>query len=78
MEDALRALHSMMGQSAIERVLILIVMEDALRDSLKNTDMTNESVLILIVMEDALRVGLIPLKKSYSKRLNPYCNGRCS
>ena len=40
-----------------ENVLILVVMEDALRETFKGVSWdTSDLVLILVVMEDALRV----------------------
>ena len=53
MEDALRAGVSLYPE--LEAVLILIVMEDALREMAKCNSFFLLSVLILIVMEDALR-----------------------
>ena len=43
---------------SVERVLILVLMEDALRvDDLDNYQVNKEAVLILVLMEDALRVS---------------------
>ena len=56
-------------------VLILIVMDDPLRDFLRPYKSLKEEVLILIVMDDPLRVlnGLALILVSAG--LNPYCNG---
>ena len=61
------------------RVLILIVMEHALRVTKIHLYGKITGVLILIVMEHALRalIRLARMRPSQS-RLNPYCNGTCS
>ena len=60
-------------------VLILVVMEDALRDKqMAQNTMKNIFVLILVVMEDALREVKVEPKKEKKMGLNPCCNGRCS
>ena len=60
-------------------VLILVVMEDALRAKKKRNGNDKKSdVLILVVMEDALRDIVRVSCADYSLRLNPCCNGRCS
>ena len=54
MEDALRVMYSLLVAMGLRDVLILILMEDALRDYTQL--LTGASwVLILILMEDALR-----------------------
>ncbi len=48
-------------KKGLDPVLILIVMEDALREIDNSFNGANREVLILIVMEDALRVLLLLL-----------------
>ena len=46
-----------LSAAGLERVLILVLMEDGLRDNNKIFGMKNEkAVLILVLMEDGLRV----------------------
>ena len=59
-------------------VLILIVVEDALRVKEDGTLVGTGEVLILIVVEDALRVKERYQYHHGALRLNPYCSGRCS
>ena len=56
MEDALRAKLVMEQAKQLIAVLILIIMEDALRVQLLKLKYQYDNVLILIIMEDALRV----------------------
>ena len=53
MEDALRVFNRTLQE--VDKVLILIVMEDALRAEQDRGELIITCVLILIVMEDALR-----------------------
>ena len=53
MEDTLR--ENIIRLPAPETVLILVVMEDTLRESSNNIKTINYEVLILVVMEDTLR-----------------------
>ena len=55
MEDALREVRPIVDSLQHAKVLILILMEDALRDRIPRGGETY-CVLILILMEDALRV----------------------
>ena len=78
MEDALRG-----AVSEVERedgtVLILVLMEDALRDELQfHRSLLQIGVLILVLMEDALRGSEIEPEDTYKTGLNPCSNGRCS
>ena len=63
----------------VKRVLILVVMEDALARVCSTVRKVHESrVLILVVMEDALA---LPNQGSNWRKqdcLNPCCNGRCT
>ena len=62
-----------------QRVLILVLMEDALRVATSidfNKDV--RIVLILVLMEDALRVWGSILPHAQCECLNPCSNGRCS
>ena len=57
MEDALRG-HGTHRQPLLLRVLILVLMEDALREEVSKLNIPDISgVLILVLMEDALRVA---------------------
>ena len=60
-------------------VLILVVVEDGLREDLKISQRGLMKVLILVVVEDGLREGqnLVAYKNLY-KSLNPCCGGRWS
>ena len=59
-------------------VLILVLMEDTLREQ-RNTRTTRlHFVLILVLMEDTLRVTIPVLLKCANLRLNPCFNGRYS
>ena len=61
------------------RVLILVVMEDALAPILSlETWVKNEDVLILVVMEDALAHLWHFCLADAAGGLNPCCNGRCT
>ena len=57
MEDTLRADEESSRTRMVNRVLILVLMEDTLREG-SHTRMVNRlAVLILVLMEDTLRVG---------------------
>ena len=56
MEDALRVVIEATFSSSGKRVLILVLMEDALRVDIKGSSTQALLVLILVLMEDALRV----------------------
>ena len=62
----------------IDVVLILVLMEDALRDMFTLLFDTAMLVLILVLMEDALRVFTKALTSKSATCLNPCSNGRCS
>ena len=65
--------------SKYDNVLILIVMEYALRYHLRsNFKLMKEEVLILIVMEYALRLYISRFLLFVFSSLNPYCNGICT
>ena len=55
MEDTLRAVYQPSGAIARVSVLILVLMEDTLRELAQNMEENNFSVLILVLMEDTLR-----------------------
>ena len=56
MEDALRV-HFWQAYGTSQRVLILVLMEDALRECRPRAETrVAQRVLILVLMEDALRV----------------------
>ena len=59
-------------------VLILILMEDALRDYYYDKRESERAVLILILMEDALRDLFCKSHHYVPECLNPYSDGRCS
>ena len=60
-------------------VLILVLMEDALRVETFNFEKTERyRVLILVLMEDALRVSSNISEQVAALCLNPCSNGRCS
>ena len=58
-------------------VLILVLMEDALRVLAHKAGNLSRYVLILVLMEDALR-DKYWMTASYQSSLNPCSNGRCS
>ena len=60
------------------KVLILVLMEDALRGPHRDYLCGHKGVLILVLMEDALRVTWRVLSRREVPRLNPCSNGRCS
>ena len=62
----------------MERVLILIILEDALWGTVFKKNMLCRIVLILIILEDALWVGTEEQYAEFYKGLNPYYTGRCS
>ena len=79
MEDALVP-NYVNNSVTTRRVLILVLMEDALvHVSESITIKLNKDVLILVLMEDAL-VLLIWVQKKvvFTKSLNPCFNGRCT
>ena len=55
MEDALRDSRGSNIKGFLLEVLILVLMEDALRAQRTRPDRLNTGVLILVLMEDALR-----------------------
>ncbi len=60
-------------------VLILVLMEDALRVVvLMMMDQSAFQVLILVLMEDALRASVSWVDLAQNDCLNPCSNGRCS
>ena len=59
-------------------VLILVLMEDTLRELLSLTYYNNGGVLILVLMEDTLRVFRTESLSTISPGLNPCFNGRYS
>ena len=64
--------------STLTLVLILVLMEDTLRDnSVNEVKQAKAVVLILVLMEDTLRVSSLNLQQS-KRRLNPCFNGRYS
>ena len=58
MEDTLRGLPRL-SKRIIFGVLILVVMEDTLRDFSVTGYICKDAVLILVLMEDTLRVALL-------------------
>ena len=65
-------------ESSNLKVLILVLMEDALRAHQEPQSRRRlYGVLILVLMEDALRVYSLYLD-TYANGLNPCSNGRCS
>ena len=78
MEDALRVRESSWISSKGDWVLILVLMEDALRvDAYDDMDYVTY-VLILVLMEDALRAINGNNAVFFAIGLNPCSNGRCS
>ena len=55
MEDTLRVYGSMLRHNKLQDVLILVLMEDTLRDDYKHSYSSEFGVLILVLMEDTLR-----------------------
>ena len=55
MEDTLRGMESRFWREAVNAVLILVLMEDTLRECLTRTHRATNYVLILVLMEDTLR-----------------------
>ncbi len=55
MEDALRAIRGAVAKEIDFSVLILVLMEDALRGGPHCINEESQEVLILVLMEDALR-----------------------
>ena len=77
MEDTLRGVKFSIYGTCSKEVLILVLMEDTLRDKVMNA-MNNFTVLILVLMEDTLRVIKIKNKMEKFSGLNPCFNGRYS
>ena len=65
------------SENTLLSVLILVVMEDTLRELSESTFRKVLIVLILVVMEDTLR-DVKNFDKAAIARLNPCCNGRYS
>ena len=66
-------------ENGVYTVLILVLMEDALRE--RNSDPKKvkfDAVLILVLMEDALREISSLSTNPLCSSLNPCSNGRCS
>ncbi len=62
MEDGLRVGSCINTKMLFLSVLILVLMEDGLRDEYGNKELNdNRLVLILVLMEDGLRASLVPL-----------------
>ena len=59
-------------------VLILVLMEDALRVADTGRYSLSQTVLILVLMEDALRESRLMRYNHMRVSLNPCSNGRCS
>ena len=59
-------------------VLILVLMEDTLRECKTNQLFEWNLVLILVLMEDTLRGEFEEYVKQHLERLNPCFNGRYS
>ena len=57
------------------RVLILVVMDDALVPQRHNGNIQTRWVLILVVMDDALVPAKISASRNEKGSLNPCCNG---
>ena len=77
MEDTLRAIPGSTN-SYVGIVLILVLMEDTLRDDIKKLIKNYQfEVLILVLMEDTLRVD-INIEQPTMGCLNPCFNGRYS
>ena len=60
------------------KVLILVLMEDALAQLQSGSVSPLKVVLILVLMEDALAHLITFLNKKAMKSLNPCFNGRCT
>ena len=65
-----------LAYEAFLQVLILVLMEDTLREDMKASTKIAAIVLILVLMEDTLRVKVALLWRILS--LNPCFNGRYS
>ena len=77
MEDTLRAPHAIaLNDGAV--VLILVLMEDTLREGIDYIKVVRTPVLILVLMEDTLRVYELLTEEADMNRLNPCFNGRYS
>ena len=57
------------------KVLILVVMDDALAQPVRGANGELERVLILVVMDDALAPLDVSRQSQRKKSLNPCCNG---
>ena len=60
-----------------DQVLILVLMEDTLRERKSQVSLREIAVLILVLMEDTLR-DILPKDNYVSVCLNPCFNGRYS
>ena len=78
MEDTLRERRRPKSVQPILLVLILVLMEDTLRDVSLFSVAAVLRVLILVLMEDTLRVKYQLLEVIEIFRLNPCSNGRYS
>ena len=67
-----------LAQLIEEKVLILVLMEDTLREIIFCTILVLNLVLILVLMEDTLRVLVLVLLQVLCLCLNPCFNGRYS
>ena len=67
-----------MTEEIFKVVLILVLMEDALRVKVRILVRQQKMVLILVLMEDALRETPSMGKLFPLNSLNPCSNGRCS
>ncbi len=67
MEDALRERVAKRNPEGYTVVLILVLMEDALRDKVIRLSPQEVIVLILVLMEDALRVTYINNMRKQAK-----------
>ena len=67
MEDTLRVVSKTGVSTATVRVLILVLMEDTLRDFSVTGYICKDAVLILVLMEDTLREVYILTKQFENK-----------
>ena len=67
-----------LAYEAFLQVLILVLMEDTLREDMKASTKIAAIVLILVLMEDTLRVKGISKDMHLPLSLNPCFNGRYS
>ena len=59
----------------MDKVLILVVMDDALARKVLDPKDVKTKVLILVVMDDALALVSYTVQVSSGQGLNPCCNG---